>query len=250
MKIYPIFLSVFACLTGYSQTNCDEANAYLVNAYSHVKDAYESNNISHLKYYADRSLKSFKLAKKTLSDCGCDKALVLANKSIDQLAKVERQDTYEDGRFFVKRAKELSKESVIEIDKCSVAETTDVPTPTSDVSALTDLEQEQLKLKQQQEALKQKELEIKAKLVQQKEKALKLEKEQLIVSYKSVVASNIKTYNETLEVCNCKHHNLTADTNNENLETESLEAIKSYFNDTLKSLASNYMAELELCNAN
>lgn len=40
---------------------------------------------------------------------------------------------------------------------------------------------------------------------EQKEKALKLRKEQLILSYKEAISSNIKSYNETLKVCDCNH---------------------------------------------
>ncbi|WP_223551609.1 hypothetical protein [Aestuariivivens sp. NBU2969] len=247
MKTFYLFLLLLVCFIGYAQPNCDEANAYLVNAYSHVKDAYDSNNISHLKYYADRSLKSFKLSKNTLGDCGCDKALTLANKSIDLLAKVDGVTTYEDGRFFVKQARELSKESVIEIDKCSVAEYTEPIETQAEVSILSDLEKEQLKLKQQQEALKQKEEEIKAKLAEQQEQELSLKKKQLIQSYKNAIALNVKTYNSTLDICNCKHEVLTVNSSTETLETESLEAIKNHFNHAIKTLASNYMAQLELC---
>ncbi|WP_242203633.1 hypothetical protein [Aestuariivivens insulae] len=249
MKTYYLFFLSIVCLTSNAQTNCDEANSYLVSAYSHVKDSYDSNNISHLKYYADRSLKSFKLSKNTLGDCGCEKALTLANKSIDLLAKVEHVTTYEDGRFFVKQARELSKKSVIEIDRCSVAtgneSTETIETP--EVSTLTDLEEEQLKLKQQQEALKQKEHEIKAKLAQQQKQELALKKKQLIQAYENAIASNLKTYNKTLDVCDCKHDALTASGDTKDLENQSLEAIKNHFNRTIKTLATNYVAQLDLC---
>ena len=253
MKNIYLFCLLLIALTANAQSNCDETNSYLVIAYSHVKDAYESNNISHLKYYADRSLKSFKLSKKTLGSCNCEKALTLANKSIDLLAKVEYAETYEDGRFFVKRARDLSKECIIEIDKCTVASSTTntIIETNNEVSELTDLQKEQLKLKQQQESLKQKELEIKAKLAEQQEKALILKKKQLIHSYESAITSNIKTYNETLHLCNCNHNTLTANVAPENdLEAQSLEAIKSYFNHTIKTLASDYVAQLDLCEAN
>ncbi|WP_242085198.1 hypothetical protein [Aestuariivivens sediminis] len=245
------FFSLFIfCLTIHAQTPCDVANAYVVSAYSHVKDAYESNNISHLKYYADRSLKSFKLSRKTMGDCSCDKAMTLATKSMDLLVKVDDVETYEDGRFFVKRARDLSKDCVIEMDRCSVTSSSTLTEPT-DTGDLTDLQKEQQMLKQQQDALKLKEAEIKAKLAEQQEKALTLKKKELIHSYESAVTSNVKTYNETLHLCNCKHDALTADIIAEDqLETQSLEAIKDYFNRTIKTLASNYVTQLDMCSAN
>ncbi|WP_242119445.1 hypothetical protein [Aestuariivivens sediminicola] len=250
MKIF-LILSLFAMgLNAFSQNECDEANSYFVIAYSHVKEAYDSNNISHLKYFADRSLKSFKLAKKAMGNCNCVKALILANKSIDLLAKVDTAETYEDGRFFVKRARNISRECVIEIDKCSVASTTLI-SETNNTGTLSDLEKEQLKLRQQQDALKRKEAELKAKLAEQQEKSLLLKKKELIHSYESAISSTIKTYNETLHICSCNHDTLKAEVATEDeLETQSLEAIISYFNQTIKGLASNYMAELDSCSPN
>ncbi|WP_034041021.1 hypothetical protein [Wocania ichthyoenteri] len=252
MNNYYFLLFFVATLNISGQTaNCDDANSYLVNAYSHVKDAYDSNNISHLKYYANRSLEAFKLSKKTLKDCGCETALNLANKSIDLLAKVEGTETFEDGRFFVKRARDTSKESVIEIDKCSYSNSSD--SNNSDVAKtnksteLSDLQNEQLKLKQQQEALKLKENQIKQKLAQQEEKALMLKKEQLVISYKMAITENIKTYNDALKICDCKHNILKEVDSSIDISKKSIEAIRTYYIDNLKTQASNYLSQLNLC---
>ncbi len=245
MKNYYLLFFLIITLNFNAQTtNCDEANSYLVNAYSHVKDAYDANNISHLKYYANRSLEAFKLSKKTLKDCGCKTALNLADKSIDLLAKVENTETYEDGRFFVKRARDTAKVSVIEIDKCSYSNTVE----TNENTELSDLQNEQLALKKQQEALKLKEEQIKNKLAQQKEKELTNKKAQLILSYKKVIASNIKAYNDALKICDYNHSSLKEMDSPKDLSTKSMEAIKSYYVKSLKALASKYIEELNLCN--
>lgn len=247
MKYYYFILLLITTIHSKGQTtNCDEANSYLVNAYSHVKDAYNSNNISHLKYYANRSLESFKLSKKTLKGCGCETALNLTNKSIDLLAKVEHVETFEDGRFFVKRARDLSKESVIEIDKCAYNNDS-VEIETNGNTELSELQNEQLALKKQQEALKLEAAKIENKLALQEEKALILKKEQLVVSYKSAVASNIKTYNDALKICDCNHETLKDTNATIDLGTKSIEAIKKHYIDTLKTLASNYLSQLSLC---
>ncbi|SFZ93942.1 hypothetical protein SAMN05428642_103442 [Flaviramulus basaltis] len=245
MKNFFLFFALLASLIINAQSNCDDANSYIVNAYSHVKDAYEANNISHLKYFANRSLESYKLSKKSLKDCGCKTALELADKSIELLAKVEGVETYEDGRFYVKRARDVSKECIIEIDKCAV-ETDNIDV--TENTTLNDLQNEQLKLKQQQDALKQKEEEIKMQMAQQKEKELTLKKEQLIFSYKSAIVLNIKTYNESLKICDCNHEIIKDNENTENLSIESVEYIKNHYNNSLKTLASGYLAELNSCN--
>lgn len=228
-----------------AQSDCDDANYYLVSAYSHVKTSYEANNISHLKYSANRSVEALKLSKKTLSKCGCEKALELTEKAIVLLSKVEAAPTYEDGRFFVKQGRDICKESVIEIDKCAtskpIAETTNT-------QALSDLEKEQQQLIQQQEALKRKEAEIKMKLAEQKDKDVLLKKEQLILNYKLLISSNIKTYNETLKSCNCNHKSITDITNSENVSSKNIEDIKTHYLNNLKTLATNYLIELNTCN--
>jgi len=244
MRNYYLFCFLIASLAIHSQTNCDEANSYLVNAYSHVKDAYDSNNISHLKYYANRSLESFKLSKKTLISCGCETALNLANKNIDLLAKVDNAETFEDGRFYVKRARDISKESIIAVDKCAVSNSYG---ETNEDQALSRLQNEQLKLKQQQEALKLKEEQIKIKLAEQKEKELLLKKKQLIISYNNAITKNIKTYNESLKVCDCEDAVVNDVASKEDLSMESIEGIKTHFTNNLKSLASSYLTQLNLC---
>ncbi|MGC1203580.1 MAG: hypothetical protein WA839_01680 [Flavobacteriaceae bacterium] len=246
MKNYYLFFFLLASLTSKGQTNYDEANYYLGSAYSHVKDAYDSNNISHLKYYANRSVESFELSKKPLKSCDCDTAFKLAEKAIELLTKVEDAETFEDGRFYVKRGRDVTKESMIEIDKCS-AGVYNANAVSAETSEISEIQNEQHKLKQQQEALRLKEQELKTQLAEQKEKELTLKKKELILSYENVVTANVKTYNETLKVCDCNHEPLKLNESSEDLSSESIENIKSYFSNSLKSLASNYLSQLEVC---
>ncbi|TNJ42879.1 hypothetical protein KFZ70_16400 [Tamlana fucoidanivorans] len=244
------FISIY---TVNAQNSCDNANSYLVNAYAHAKDSYESNNISHLKYYANRSVEAFQLAKKQLKDCPCSKALEFANKAIEALLKVEQEETFEDGRFFVKRGREFAKQSVIEMDQCAFnnyqeTSTQTVETPNNTSTQLSDLQKEQLKLQQQQEALKKQEAEIKSKLAAQKLEAESLKKKQIIASYKKVMSNNVKTYNESLSVCHCQHKAFENTTISEDLSSKSIDEIKHYFTENLKALASDYIAELNQCN--
>jgi vacuolar-type H+-ATPase subunit I/STV1 len=228
-----------------AQGNCEDASAYLMNSYAHVKDAYDSNNISHLKYYANRSLESLKLSKNNLADCNCQKALDLANQTLDLLVKVEDVETNDDGRFFVKRARDLSKESVIEIDKCAYNNANGIEN--TEENALANLQKEQELLQEQQAALKRKEAEIKEKLAQQQDEALALQKKQLISKYKLAISSNIKTYNETLKLCDANHESMKTTENDTDLSSKSIEAIKDFYISSLKDLAAAYTTELGLC---
>ncbi|MBD0834891.1 hypothetical protein [Aestuariibaculum suncheonense] len=250
MKNFYYLLFLISTINLYAQNNCDNANAYLVSAYSHVKTSYEANNVSHLKYAAHRSLESINLAKKTLADCNCSKALEQANKALEVLAKVDDQPTYEDGRYFVKRAKEFCQQSVIEMDKCATSSYSMQVVEeenTADSNDLASLKNEQAALLAQQEALKRKEAEIKRQLAEQKEKELLLKKQQLVVSYEKVIDLNIKTYNETLKSCNCGHQTIIKSSDSANTSDMSTEALKEYYTNQLKTLAKAYLAELDSC---
>lgn len=254
MKNYYLLFFLIASLSINGQNNCDDANSYFVSAYSHVKDSYDSNNINHLQYYANRSLKSFKLAKESLTGCDCEAALEFADKCIDLLAKVDTAETFEDGRFFVKRARDYSKNSVIEIDKCSasnpsaeVDEVNEVP-ETQGHDDLAELQNAQLKLKQQQETLELKQKQIKMKLAEQKEKELIIKKKKLILSYESAISSNINIYNETLNVCECINYKPFKDHKSlEDMTEKSVRDVKTHYINRIKSMASEYVSLLNNC---
>lgn len=246
VKHYVFLLFAISSLGIFAQNACDDANSDLIYAYSHVKSSYNANNISHLKYYANRSLESFERSKKKLKECGCETAYDLAFESAQLLSKVETAETYEDGRFFVKRARDIAQESVTALDKCTVSTSSPMTSSTGD-SQLSSLQMEQERLKQQQEELKRRAEEINAKLAQQNEMELKLKKEQMINSYKSAISSNVESYNNSLKVCNCISSLIKVEDNTD-VSTKSLEEIKTYYLNSLKGLTSNYLAQLNSCN--
>ncbi|WP_303315811.1 hypothetical protein Q4Q34_14000 [Flavivirga abyssicola] len=254
MKNYYFILFIITSFAVNGQGDCDYANSYLVSAYSHVKDSYDSNNINHLQYYANRSLESFKLAKKEFTNCNCKAALELTDKCIDLLAKVDTAETFENGRFFVKRARDYSKNSVIEIDKCSAAIPSNEDNGDLAVAQgqggddLTDLQNEQLRLKQQQEALKLKEQQIKMKLAEQKEKELLIKKKKLILSYENAISSNINTYNETLNICGCINYKPFRDNKSlEDMTEKNIEEVKIHYMIRIKTMASEYVSLINDC---
>jgi hypothetical protein len=244
-KHYFFLLFILASSAFYGQTACDDANSDLIYAYSNVKSSYESNNKDHLKYYAKRSKEAFERSKKNLKACGCITSYDLAYEAVQLLSKVETAETFEDGRFFVKRAKEIGQQSITELDKFTV--------PTKDIQVnngneqLSSLQVEQEKLKKQQDELKLRAEEIKMKMAEQDEMALKLKKEEIINSYKSVISSNIESYNNALKVCNCNHSLIKLEEKNINASEKSVEEIKLYYLNSLKGLTSNYLAQLDTC---
>jgi len=242
------YFFIFFTLTSqvfFAQTACDDANSDLIYAYSHAKSSYIANNISHLKYYANRSLEVFERSKKKLKECGCETSYDLAFEAAQLLSKVETAETYEDGRFFVKRARDIAQQSVTELDKCTVP-TKDIQV-NNDNNQLSSLQMEQEKLRQQQEELKRRAEEIKMKLAEQNDMELKLKKEQMINSYKSVISSNIESYNNALKICNCGHEPIKLEDKATDVSQKSVEEIKSYYLNSLKGLTSNYLAQLNSC---
>ena len=141
-KNYLFFLISFAYIQSYAQSNCEDAHSDVIYAYSHVKSAYDSNNISHLKDYSKRSTDAFNRAKKILNDCGCETSYNYAFDASELLSKVEDVKTYEDGRFYVKRARDIAKKVINELELCTKL--------TQEDEALASLEYDRLKLKQQQ----------------------------------------------------------------------------------------------------
>ena len=240
MKNYYLFLFfILICLKFQSQTNCSEANSEINYAYSNVKHSYESNNISHLKEYAYKSLEAFKRAESKLKDCGCEVSYNHAYDAMQLLEKVDPAESYEDGRFFVKRARDLAKECIIELDKCTAENQED--------NSLSLLQDEQKELQQQQLLLKQKEKDIKLKMAEQKEKELIMKKEEMISQYNSAIASNVISFNNILKIYNSKDEVVIPNENSSNLMHKSLEEIKSHYLQKLKGLTNTYLSYLNIC---
>ncbi|MBT8257618.1 MAG: hypothetical protein KJO49_04040 [Bacteroidia bacterium] len=240
MKKYYIFLLSLCFLsTAQAQTKCSEANSDMNYAYSHVKSAYDSNNVSDLKYFAHRSLEAMNRVAPILKDCDCQPTLSIVERGIDLLSKVDPSESWEDGRFYVKRARELAREGIVSLDNCTQISVEE--------EELLSLEMEQSALKQKQEELKQQQQELQQRMVAQQQKEIEIQKELLITSYDSALSSNLKSYNEALSNCEC---NSQLDKPNLNIsEVMKFEnaKIKATYVDKIKSLSAQYILKLENC---
>jgi hypothetical protein len=253
MKKISLFFLVFIVITKIQAQNspCVDADSNLIYAYSNVKDSYESNNIQHLKYYADKSLISFEAAKVNLKKCGCDSASELAYNAKELMKKVEGASTFEDGRFFVKRAKEITQNAITELNKCTIPNNkTEKVANVEDKSHndLKALQQEKEKLEQQQLALKLKQEEILKKLDDQKNKELVLQKEALIKECKSALNTNITSCNNVLKIHGSSSVLALYDKNDAALLSESIETIKAHFLNITKEKSTEFTEKLNLLN--
>ena len=237
---YFFLLFLFMCYQSVSQTNCSSAQSDLNYAYSHVKSAYDSNNLTHIKYYGKRSFDAFERAKKELENCNCKQAYDFAFEGSTLLSKLIKSETYEDGRFFIKRTREIAQKAIEELDICSKLSYED--------ETLIELEYERLKLEKQQLELKQKEAKIQQLLADKENRELRIRKEKLIYANEQAVLSNITAYNDMLVACECEERVSKISLNNENLLSKNLSEIKLYYLNSIKQTTMNYLNSLNQCN--
>ncbi len=239
-KNYVYLLLFFAGLQLHAQPNCADAHSDVIYAYSHVKSAYEANNITHLKHYSQRSFEAFERAKKTLNDCGCEASYNYAYDAHALLKKVETIKTYEDGRFYVKRARDIAKDVINELEICTKLSVED--------EALAELEHERLKLEQQQIELKLKEAQLKQKLAEKEAKGLLIKKEQLIEKNESALSANIKAFNDILDACDCSSEIAQVEHDKNAFLKKDIKSIKTHYLTLIKNVTSNYLEKLSDCN--
>lgn len=235
---YAFLFSFFTFSFLFAQNFCTDADSNLIYAYSNVKDAYESNNLDHLKYYSEKSLKSFEQAKINLKKCGCETAYEMAYDGAELLAKVENAETFEDGRFFVKRAREIAQRTITTLNEFTATD------GANKADELNVLQIEKERLEQQQLVLKQKEKELTKKLAEQKLKANTIEKEKLIEKYEDALSLNIETYNELLKRCGSNSTVTVSNKSKDELLNEEIEDIKAYFIENINKVTHSYLAEL------
>ncbi len=222
-----------------AQSKCSSAEPDLNYAYSLVKSAYDSNNLTHLKYYSKRSFDAFERAQNKLEGCNCERANNFALEGSQLLSKLENSTTFEDGRFYVKRAREIAQKAIQELEICSKL--------TYEDEALVELEFERQKLEEQQKQLKQKEAKIKQLLADKEQRELRIKKEKLIYANQQAISSNINAYNEMLSACECEGSVSKFSVNNENLFSKDLTEIKLYYLSTIKKATINYLSSLNQC---
>jgi hypothetical protein len=239
-KRYFFLLFAFINVQFYAQSNCSDAQSDVIYAYSHVKTAYNSNNLTHLKQYSSRSLEAFERAKTKLNSCNCEDSYNAAYDGTEALLRVAAAETYEDGRFYVKKAREFAKATIENLEVCTKMSNEDL--------ALVELQHEQFKLKQQQIELKLKEEQIKDLLAEKEEKEMQIKKDQLIETNEIALKASIDAFNEVLQACGCSAEVNNSQTDKTGLASSSINNIKNFYLRTVKQITSNYLSALNQSN--
>jgi hypothetical protein len=238
--IFLICISISAL--SYGQTNCADAHSDVNYAYSDVKAAYDSNNIDHLKLYSERSYDAFERAKIKLKSCKCQESYNYAYDASELLDQVKSVATFEDGRYFVKKARDIAKDVINELELCTEL--------TKDDSELMHLQNEQLKLKQLQIDLKLKEKEIKQKLAEHKAEELNIKKQQFIQENENAINANIKNYNNILLLLGCDADAIKLTNDISDYKSKTMNELKLHYLDVVKKMTSSYLTTLNKCSSN
>lgn len=248
MKIIYLFsLLFFTYFNSFSQSGCSDAQSHIFYAFNNAKDGLESNNVTDVKYYAKKTLESFKSVQSVLGTCDCENVENYTYESIQKLKKVPNTIKMSDAKYYVAKAKDYAQKIITSLDYCTVSDKS--TTPVTDDEELSDLEKEQYKLKQQQDELLRQQEALKQKLNKQKEETLRVEKQQLITKSNAALIKNIKAYNEVLNVCKCSATIPDNDVNksSEQLMSKSVDEIRNYYITSIKELTSSYMNMLSSC---
>ncbi len=118
MKKIVLVLFCFIFLTSNAQDLYNDALTAASYAYSHIKKAYEMNNMTHTHEYADKAIKSFMIVEELSGKCGCSEANETAYLAKVDLESLLSQDTYEQSRFYAKRVKELGFTVLSQLTDC------------------------------------------------------------------------------------------------------------------------------------
>ncbi len=257
MKIISLFPLLFCTyFISFSQTGCLDAQAHIIYAFNNAKDGLESNNLTDVKYYAQKTLESFKNVQSILRDCDCENVENLTYESIQKLSKVPKTEKMSDAKYYVAKSKDNSQKIITALDYCTVANKGTSIVVDEEISPVIDdklshLEKEQLKLKQQQEALLKQQEALHQKMLKQKEAELRIEKQQLITVSNAALVKNIKANNEVLHVCHCDTSipDNYIDVNNDELMSKSIDEIRAYYIASSKDLTSSYLDILNTCDS-
>ena len=247
-RTYIFSIIFFVYFFSYSQSGCSNAQAHIVYAYNNAKNSLDANNITHLKFYANKALEAFERVQSVLGTCDCEGVENYTFESIQKLNKVPAIDKMHDAQYFVGKAKEYAQQIITTLDYCTASEE---GVTLASYNELSELEKEQLKLKQQQESLQKQQEALKHQLAKQKEEELFIEKQQLIIKSQAAIEKNIEAYNALLSACKCDTAFLdnSKKDNQSELISKSVDEIKTHYIKSIKDLTSNYINMLSTCDS-
>ncbi len=161
----------------YAQTENDyETAVSRANyAYSHAKNAHESNNRDHVIEHSDKAIEAFYEVEELADKCGCEDAYNAAIDGREASEKTASQDTWERSRFYAKRARAYGKEMVSLLNDCTPLGQSNTAYVNNDTATQTDIEAQRAELLEKQQILIKEQKRLEAQIVIQKQKQAEFE---------------------------------------------------------------------------
>ncbi len=253
--IFTLFAVFYFFLLPINSDDCENAYQSATYGYQHTKTSLEANNIEHLKYYAERAIKSIEEVQAATEECGCTKANNASYDLLDNLNKAIEQEKFETSRFYIKKSKELASDIIGFLDVC-LEENPSYGLSEDEENLLA---QEQQLLEQQKKLLEeQKRLEQRMKEQKQRQNEVRRQKAEELILQKKVrenaevalqeFESAIIKLSEALE-CDQAYEIIEATylKTNEQLNAESLDATKAHYAAKAREIAQNMLNQLDDC---
>ena len=264
--ILGIILTGFTKL--YAQRDCNDAFSAANYSVAHANNAYDSNNIDHVKEWSYKAMETFSEVESITSECGCDEANNLAYEGYEAASKAQDQNTWERSRFYAKRASEKAKlmmAALSEFTSNGIYKSESPEYASNDDSidnfySNEDIEAEKAELLAQQKLLDERQAELAKELEAKKiaveaAKAARDEeiKEQMAVKLKAEIAFETirKGYQDLANALGCKNayemaktsYNLTQ----EEINNSQLSDTKLYYTIQLNEIAEKAMLDFSDC---
>ncbi len=224
----------------------------------HTEKAMEANNTTHLKEFALRAKIALEKVRETTQKCGCTDANYASYDAVENLEKALEKEKFEDVRFLVSRAKALSKEALVALDKCNANQS--FANFNEEEENLLEMEK---KLLEQQQQLLAKQQELAAQIEQQKslQQQIQKDRELMLEAQKALqitaesnleeIAQLINNFTDAMDCTEAAP--LTKESfkrNTEDLALESLGRTKAFYIEKAQEMANTLINRLNKCDTN
>ncbi len=115
---FPIIAFTFIAVT-YAQKSCDDAFSPAAYSIAHTENAFESTNMEHVQEWSEKALETFSEVESITIDCECTEASDYAYKGYSAAEKCLEQTSWEESRYYSKKAMESARQMMNALSLCS-----------------------------------------------------------------------------------------------------------------------------------
>lgn len=254
--------------------NCNQAFSTANYAVANTNKAYDGNNIAHIREWTEKAMEAFSEVEEITADCGCIQVSDFAYEGYLACDKAQVEKTFEQSRFFAKRARDKAKEMMDALSKCTnipisdiearkFAGSTDYTSADYDTSnSANDLNVQQENLLAQQEKLLEQQQKLQEQIAEQQKQvnALKQQRANELVQQKKIklnaeiaLKEMQKSYAKLATSVGCheamKAANVSITKPMEALENETLTATKIYYTQKLNEIVDMFNKSFSQCSS-